>query len=109
MSTYMPDRWLIVEISVENSLPFRKVLAGWSGGYLNSDEWRMSSVIIDVIEHDDHFEVRNESGSVYSCMKRRTGTTGLSASVLKRVLSQHDPDNGFNVSVVEIESLLDKK
>jgi hypothetical protein len=36
-SWYEPDNWVILEISrtQENDIPFHKVLAGWSGGYLD--------------------------------------------------------------------------
>jgi hypothetical protein len=54
----------------------RKVIASWYGGFAGSDEWRFSSGITEVIEHEKHYEIHNESGSVYTCYK---GSEGMSA------------------------------
>ena len=67
----------------------RRVLAGWTGGYLDSDYWRMSSGIVTTIEYDDRYEFDNESGSRYICYKGRDGFTGLSAAIFN-TLKRHD-------------------
>ena len=48
----------------------------WYGGYGGSDSWRFSSGITEVVEHNKHYEVHNDSGSVYICHK---GSKGMSA------------------------------
>ncbi len=39
-----PDAWVIVEVNHEGE-QFQKIIAGWSGGYLNGNSWRLSSPI----------------------------------------------------------------
>lgn len=80
---YEPDRWVIIEGVWFNGEPTRRVLAGWSGGYLYDDEWRMSSGITNITEYDDRYEIDNHSGSHYICYKNRRGLTSLSAAALK--------------------------
>jgi len=66
---YTPDNWVILEISPEGEDTFYKILAGWSGGYLDGDSWRMNSGIDKVEEGDDYYDFIGESGSVYRCRK----------------------------------------
>ena len=67
MSNYHPDNWVIIKLKGED--PHYRVLAGWSGGYLTSDSWRMNSGITKVIEEDDHWLFIGSSGSTYACHK----------------------------------------
>jgi hypothetical protein len=80
MTQYDPDRWAVIEAIIDGSVQ-RRIVAGWSGGYLDSDYWRISSIILTAKEFDDHYAFDNESGSHYICYKNRFGFTGLSASV----------------------------
>ena len=64
MSTYNPDNWVIVKIGDDY-----KVLAGWSGGYLYGDSWRLSSGIVHIKDHSDVLRIYNHSGSCYICRK----------------------------------------
>lgn len=68
MSEYTPDCWVIVEMTSKGE-KLRKVLAGWYGGYLGANEWRLSSGITVTVDNDDHYDFHNESGSVYHCSK----------------------------------------
>ena len=65
---YFPDNWVVLK--VDN---FYKVLAGWSGGYAQSDSWRINSGISKVVEKDEYLEFIGESGSVYVCNKNSYG------------------------------------
>lgn len=69
MSEYNPDNWVIVKIMPEGEDEFYKVLAGWSGGYLHGDSWRMNSGIDKVEEDENFYSFIGESGSVYKCHK----------------------------------------
>ena len=81
---YTPDRWQIAQViptdNPDNTI--ERVFAGWHGGYMDSDEWKMSSQIQSVVEHKDRYEFQNESGSTYVCYKNRVGMTSLMGSVL---------------------------
>lgn len=74
MSTYTPDNWVILKIK-EGKLDrgFYKVLAGWSGGYLDGDSWRMNSGITRVEQDGNYYEFYGNSGSVYKCHRKGYG------------------------------------
>lgn len=72
MSLYTPDLWEIVRLNVEGK-QMDKIFGSWYGGYAGSDEWRLSSGITKVVENDSHYEIHNQSGSVYTCYKNRQG------------------------------------
>lgn len=82
MNEYIPDRWVIIEGNYEGEI-IQHVLAGWWGGYTESDRWRISSGITKVSEFPDRYEFLNESGSNYVCYKVCYGYTSYSASILE--------------------------
>lgn len=65
MTTYNPDNWVIIEIKTPE--PFYKVLAGWCGGYLDGDSWRMNSGIVKHTFDGDYWNFYGSSGSCYCC------------------------------------------
>jgi len=60
-----PDNWVVVKVGEE----IYKVLAGWSGGYLTSDSWKLNSGISEVKDDGNHWLFIGNSGSVYQCHK----------------------------------------
>lgn len=68
MSNYNPDNWVIVKMKGDD--PHYRVLAGWSGGYLYGNSWKINSGITSVTEDDDAFYFSGHSGSVYRCHKQ---------------------------------------
>ena len=66
--TYHPDNWVLLEITDNDEVRY-KVLAGWDGGYLGDDYWRISSGVTDIQLEDGVCLIYNESGSVYNCHK----------------------------------------
>ena len=68
MSIYTPDCWTVLEFRSRYGI-HRKVFAGWYGGYLGSDSWKLSSGITKVTEFPNHYEFLNNSGSLYVCHK----------------------------------------
>ena len=115
MSDYNPDSWVVLKITnikrsgntgygrTEEVL--YKVLAGWGGGYLHGDSWRLNSGIVDVEETTDSFIFIGGSGSRYICDKTqeclRMNTAGIwrqmqeaSSDTLGQVkLELMEPDN----------------
>ena len=67
MSNYKPDNWVVIKI--DGNEPHYRVLAGWSGGYLDGDSWKMNSGITRVEDAGDRFNFYGSSGSCYSCHK----------------------------------------
>lgn len=65
---YAPDNWVVLEIDYEDETIY-KVLGGWSGGYLDSDHWRLNSGITKVEDHETYWSFFGSSGSVYNVFK----------------------------------------
>lgn len=64
---YFPDNWVIIKLKGDD--PHYRVLAGWSGGYLDGDSWRMNSGITKVEFRHDKYIFHGSSGSQYICHK----------------------------------------
>jgi hypothetical protein len=94
MGTYTPDRWVVLTITRGNE-SINKVFAGWYGGYLDGDAWKISSGIIEVKEDSTRFTFENESGSVYLCHKKAYGLSGYMASILDNFARTADENNVF--------------
>ena len=45
MQTYIPDNWVVLKFSTHY-----RVLAGWTGDYVNPDSWQLNSGILSVEE-----------------------------------------------------------
>ncbi len=74
MTEYTPDNWVILNLKAGKlDSGFYKVLAGWSGGYLDGDSWRMNSGITKVEQDDNCYYFYGESGSCYKCHKDSYG------------------------------------
>ena len=74
MTEYTPDNWVILNLKAGKlDSGFYKVLAGWSGGYLDGDSWRLNSGITEVEQDDSYYYFYGESGSRYKCHKDSYG------------------------------------
>lgn len=66
---YTPDSFVIIEIDMSNVAPEHpktyKILAGWSGGYLDGTLWRLNSGITHVTFDMEAISVYGSSGSRY--------------------------------------------
>ena len=71
MTVYEPDNWVVIKISGDD--PHYRVLAGWSGGYLDGDRWRLNSGITGVTLAGDYYHFPGSSGSNYVCHKDAYG------------------------------------
>jgi len=91
MSNYTPDNWVVLKIDLEEQeTPLYKILAGWSGGYLSGDTWRMSSGITRVEEDDHAFYFYGSSGSVYECNKSGYGLRMNDAHIWEKIRQHRD-------------------
>lgn len=86
---YCPDYWTIIKTP-----DCCKVLAGWAGGYLDGDAWKLNSGITKVEEDQNHYFFHGVTGSVYCCNKafKRTGRA-----------NQHIYDKLIEIGCSEIE------
>jgi hypothetical protein len=102
MSEYRPDLWVIVELKYNDSEEaVRKVMGSWYGGYLGSDSWRLSSGITEIVDADTHYEIHNESGSVYLCGKHCQGMSGYTTGVFNSLAK--DLEGRGSIKVIEHE------
>lgn len=91
MSEYTPDAWVLIELKdPDTGLPFRKVLAGWIGGYLHSDSWRLSSGVTKIEQRDWGYAIHNESGSIYHVSRHNERFTNLTGSIYQQIC-ERDP------------------
>ena len=102
---YQPDLWVVVEIKQEGKDPWHRILGSWYGGYLNGDSWRLSSGITRVVEHDRYYQVHNESGSIYTCMKGAEGMSRLANGVLNTWTKKMDESKTGSIAVIDISTV----
>jgi hypothetical protein len=102
MNNYTPDRWEIVEIKSDGHETLRKVLGSWYGGFGDSDSWRFSSGITNVVDRDTYWEVENYSGSIYTCYKEAQGISAYTLGVLDK-LTKEAEEVGASVTIVDIQ------
>jgi hypothetical protein len=98
---YYPGYWVVIRAP-----EVCKLLCGFYGGYLDGDEWRMSSGITEVIEEDaDHYLIKNESGSVYKCHKKNEGLGRMTSPIFDRLRQEYKNE----VNIIKITEYLDAK
>jgi hypothetical protein len=107
MTTYTPDSWTILEMKHGNQITY-KVFAGWSGGYLHGDSWKLSSGI-KTAELDEERKVylfSNFSGSLYVCSANSQRLSGYMQSLLGGWLSSiEEGDGGAQIRRMDAEEI----
>ena len=106
MSEHIPDKWEVVRLKFED-VDLHKVLASWYGGFAGADEWRLSSGIVSIVDHENHYEIHNETGSVYQCHKKTQGTSGYTFGVFQKMAMELE-ERGGSVVMCDIANILDK-
>ena len=103
-TNYSPDKWKIVKFK-NNGKYVYKVLAGWSGGYLDADSWRLSSGLERIEEEGDHYLMYNYSGSIYKCHKNSEGFTLLSDCIYNNWIDKVDKSLDYvtHISTISVE------
>jgi hypothetical protein len=86
MSEYIPDKWVVVKITAENTPPIHKVFACWYGGYGGSDFWKLNSGITRAYEDGQCLLFDGSSGSTYVCHRAQYGTSMYGMGVLSNMV-----------------------
>lgn len=73
-----PERWCLVKVRDD----LVKVMATWSGDFLEGDSWKLNSGIERIQLTKDSFLFTGQSGSVYECRKVSYGINVYGASIL---------------------------
>lgn len=91
-----PDRWVVIEAKSPTDT-IQKVFAGWSGGYLDGDSWRLNSGIVETKEDGDYLEFIGVSGNVYRCHKQGYGMNAYMASIYDSWIKQLPDDTSLTI------------
>jgi hypothetical protein len=82
-----PDNWVVIKMNGDD--PHYRVLAGWSGGYLDGDSWKMNSGITRVEDAGDRYNFYGSSGSCYSCGKESYTLRNNNAHIWSHLQNLH--------------------
>jgi len=100
---YTPDRWVMLEINRQGEKVY-KILAGWSGGYLHGQSWKLNSGCVSASKDGDYFVFEGSSGSVYRCHKEYYGYNGLTINVLHNFQQDAARIDGLTIDVLSEET-----
>jgi hypothetical protein len=106
MNEYTPDVWVILEFTTPKE-SWRKVFAGWYGGYTGSDSWKLNSGITAVRCDGDWFEFDGYSGSVYRCHANNYHLSGLMLDVLANWQKQADERGDTIIKTLSLDQVID--
>ena len=98
MTTYRPDKWVIVEVTTPEG-SFKKILSSWRGGFADGDSWRLSSNIENITEEQQYFEFETVTGSIYNCFKDNIGMSLYTYSIYDGWLQ--DLPDGIELKILE--------
>lgn len=94
-----PNSWVVVEITHKGE-KYRKIVSGWSGGYLDGDSWRLSSDIknVDKAQSEFYAVVETLSGSVYNLYYQANEMRMSNAGIYNQLKEQF----GDSLEIVEL-------
>lgn len=100
MSTYHPDKWVMLKITSKEHGVIYKVLASWYGGFAGSDSWKASSgtksASVADVGQKGWLNFPQESGSEYTCYLDSYGTSGYTQGILNKWLADLENDTEGN-------------
>jgi hypothetical protein len=82
---YEPDNWVVLKFP-----DHYRILAGWSGGYLSGDSWRLNSGIVRADQDERYWYFHGSTGSCYKCHKGVYSLRRNNAYVYDEIKSKHD-------------------
>jgi hypothetical protein len=100
-----PNNWIIVRFDSEEYGIIYKVVAGWSGGYVHGDSWRINSGIVSVDEDEKYYYFYGYSGSIYKCYKESNAFRMNIAPAVGIIKEQ----GGYSVDVEEVVKYFEDK
>lgn len=100
MSTYNPDKWVVVKISSDKHPTTHKVFGCWYGGWAGSDSWKLNSGVAKATLEGFVYSFDGFSGSVYECHKDCYGTHMYGQGVLQTMI-KNAADAGIAIEVLD--------
>ena len=108
MSTYTPDRWVVLEFDAPNmETPLRKVFAGWYGGFAGSDSWKLNSGITKVRREGEAWEFDGYSGSTYCCYPSAYGMGGYMSGIYQNWVRQAEQRGDTTIRILDIDEIVE--
>ena len=101
MSTYTPDSWVVLEF-VTPQETFRKVLAGWYGGYAGTNSWKLNSGIKKAVFDGNWWLFEGHSSSVYRCNINNYHMSSLMMGVYSVLLKQADERGDVKIRILDL-------
>ena len=105
MSAYTPDVWVVLEFTTPAET-FRKVFAGWYGGFAGSNSWKLNSGITTTRKVDEWFEFDGYSGSTYRCHPNNYHMSGLMQGVYTAWMKQADERGDVKIRILELDEVV---
>lgn len=99
MNNYVPDKWVMLKIATSEKITY-KILAGWVGGYMQGQSWKLNSGCFKVEQDGDYFIFHGYSGSTYECHKKSYGYTVMTIGVLNSFETQLAAVKGMTIDVL---------
>ena len=108
MSEYTPDVWVVLEFDAPQlAKPLRKVFAGWYGGYLGSNSWKLNSGITEVrVDDEGNYEFDGYSGSTQYCHFNNYHMSSLMQGVLANWLKQAEERGDTTIKILSIDEIV---
>ena len=99
MSTYNPDKWVMVKFNVRGKVIY-KILASWYGGFARGDSWKLNSGVTKIEEDGQLYRFHGSSGSVYQCHKATYGMSAYTMGILSNFQKQVDETEGVTLELL---------
>lgn len=97
---YIPDSWVVLKIANDGKVLY-KILAGWSGGYLHGNSWRINSGVVSVKETQYvYYDFYGESGSLYRCHQDSYGLKMSTAGIYETLQNQASQKDGMEIELM---------
>lgn len=106
MTVYSPDTWAILRITnTETNEIIYKILAGWYGGYLSGDSWKLNSGITSYEYRDNKYIFSGYSGSFYECHEESERLSMTTAGALEYLRKK---SSVFLIDVIRINEFAEE-
>lgn len=103
MSDYAPDVWVVIKVTPKDEPPIYRVLAGWYGGYLNGDSWKINSGITEFTESDKFIEFGGYTGSVYKCHREAERFSRMTGGIFEHYSKELENANVGKMEHISFE------
>jgi len=105
---YTPHRWVMLHLGTDTQSSY-KILAGWYGGYLDGDSWKLNSGCTKVESAGDYLMFTGYSGSIYRCHKEAYGLSSYTSQILEGFRERIKDNDAFIVMLPKETNFMELK